>query len=651
MTKQEKEFYDNLKAKIKKYNIKKDGKLLTVKQCLPYARNKFVMSEYKDGSPQELIDIGIETFLYKLSPYLFIEKYGTFDLPGAGTLSAKNLYYFQKEILKDFTNWKKIVLTKTRQCGLSTLSSLIFFWKSVMFKKEWLLIISKDSKTAQDFLEKIRLNLSNLPSWLGISKKVDNVKTIKFSNGSRIEALARSKGAGRGSSPTMVILDEAAFYSTNTICEGIVASVMPSLSRTGGTLIVVSTPNGSAEGSEGYWYYKQVSQLEEAGGIDGPARLYDVKWWEVLDFPGIEPYKGFNEKVQTYIDRDYFNNPDVKKEANNFFMPYAKNNWQENDWLSFQLKNAGKIKYLQEVLQNFIVTGSAVFEEDVIDRIQKDIKEPISKDKLKDKKLEGFWMWKACEPNRKYIMGVDIAKGSSNDSTSVEVYDADTMEQVGEYAGKITTYEAGKIANKIGEYYNYAYCVVECNSIGEAVFNELYYHYNYPSLYKRFVNKDGKDIVTGWMTTNKSRDLITNNFIEHCEDEDLYKEIGIRSERLLSQMKHWIWKGNRPDHASGCHDDNILASAIALYNVAIARKNMVTDDAIVFLDNNGNSVKAIQEGFNTLAEKAAAALEGKKENIAEIESAYREKEREMYQNAGLDPDNSESSDIYKWLLS
>ena len=118
MTEQEQAFLKSIQNKIDKYDIHnyKTKKKLTVRDCLPYGRNKFVVAHYNDGSPDEVIDIGIESFLYKCSPLLFLEKYAQFELPGVGRLSCKELYYFQKEILKDFNNWKKIVATKTRQC-------------------------------------------------------------------------------------------------------------------------------------------------------------------------------------------------------------------------------------------------------------------------------------------------------------------------------------------------------------------------------------------------------------------------------------------------------------------------------------------------------------------------------------------------------
>lgn len=777
MTDQEQAFLKSIQNKIDKYDIHnyKTKKKLTVRDCLPYGRNKFVVAHYNDGSPDEVIDIGIESFLYKCSPLLFLEKYAQFELPGVGRLSCKELYYFQREILKDFNNWKKIVTTKTRQCltednfvmtdrgyisikdvkigdkietlknsksfwtdvldfipqgkkktfsvgiklfgcicgtadhkiltdkgwkeiqelkinedkaltrngyktiefivdngieevydittgthdflangvvvhncGMSTLTSLIFFWKAVLFPNEWLVVISKDGKSSQDFLDKIKTNLENIPEWFGLKITKNNVKGVAFSNKTKIDTFARSKSAGRGTSPTMVILDEAAFYLTNSIIEGIVSSVMPSLSRTGGQLFVVSTPNGSAEGSEGYWYYNQVRQLQEAGGVDGLARLYDVAWWEILDYPGITPYKGYNEKVKTYIARDYFNHPEVKKEAYAFFDPIAKDHWKENEWLSYQMSTAGKVKYMQEILQNFVVTGNTVFSDEIIDRVAARTKVPISKDTLNKKPLKGLWIWKDPLPDHKYIMSGDIAKGSGDDSSCIQVIDISNYEQVAEFNGKCTTLDMAHYAYRIGEYYNWAYGIIECNSIGEATFTELYYNLNYPNLFKQKKSKNGVEVMTGWMTTVKSRELITNKFIDFYYDDSMWKYYQPYSERLLDQMKYWVWKGGRPDHSGNAHDDNIMSMAIGLFNIADAIKNIRSEDDTFFISENGDNI-TIKDNTNTKLADNYLSTKKKDENINP--NIYRNMERRMYQQAGINPADEDAADTLKWLMS
>jgi hypothetical protein len=446
----------------------------------------------------------------------------------------------------------------------------------------------------------------------------------------------------------MVILDEAAFYLTNSIIEGIVSSVMPSLSRTGGQLFVVSTPNGSAEGSEGYWYYNQVRQLQEAGGVDGLARLYDVAWWEILDYPGITPYKGYNEKVQGYIDRDYFNHPEVKKEAYAFFDPIAKDHWKENEWLSYQMSTAGKVKYMQEILQNFVVTGNTVFSDEIIDKVSTETKVPIIKDLLNDRPLKNLWIWKESLLDHKYILGCDVAKGSSDDSSCIQVVDMSTYEQVAEYSGKCTTIDLAKYAYRIGEYYNWAFGVIECNSIGEATFSELYYNLNYPNLFKQKKVKNGEEVMTGWITSTKSRDLITDKFIDFYYDETMWKNYHPYSERLLDQMKFWIWKGGRPDHAGNAHDDNIMAMAIALFNISEGIKRIRGEDDTFFIGENGENI-TMKDNTNTKLADNYLSSRKKDENVNE--NVYRNMERKMYMQAGINPSDENAADTLKWLMS
>ena len=640
MTEQERKFKESILNKIKKYEIKnKKKEPLSFNECLKHATNKFVMTTYYGGE-QELIDVGIETYLCKMSPYYFISKYCSFTLPGSGEFSGESLYYYQKEILKDFINWKKVVLTKSRQTGLSTLMALIFFWKMIFFPKEWGVIISKDSKSSKDVLSKIKDNLKNVPFWLGLKTTRNNEKSLEFSNGSRIDSFARSKSSGRGTSPTMLLLDEFAFYQTKSIAEGIISSVVPSVSATNGSMFVVSTPNGTS--GEGELYYKQVQDLRNYGGINETESsiLYDVQWWMCPDKikDGGGPYKGFNKQLEDYETRDFWHHPEVKKEAEDFFKPIAEKP-KENPWLAFQFNTSGEVKYRQEILQDFVVMGNSVFSASTIERWQNNVNNPKAEGDLNNRYWKGLWYWRKPEEGHRYAIGIDVAKGSSNDSSAVNVIDLDYNEQVAEYLGHCTTKELGKIANDLGRYYNDAYMIVESNSIGEAVFNDLYYNFNYNNLYKmKKINKqDRTQVWTGWMTTQKSRELITNNFIDIFNDEDQAENINIHSQRLLDQMKTWVWSGGRPDHTENTHDDDIMSFAIVLYNLNKARqimpkgKEAANFSRTSFIDENGRDVTFSDNSYEDDEEQ----VEKIKQNIGFNEGAGDE-----------DP-----LALYRWLLS
>ena len=86
MTEAELRFSNAIKEKIEKYSIN-----TTYEKVLTHAKNKFVETVYPDGT-SELIDIGCEKFLYKMSPLLFLEKWCFFDFAVAAHIQ-KNIFF------------------------------------------------------------------------------------------------------------------------------------------------------------------------------------------------------------------------------------------------------------------------------------------------------------------------------------------------------------------------------------------------------------------------------------------------------------------------------------------------------------------------------------------------------------------------------
>lgn len=643
MTEKERKFKESILKKIQDYEIKKDkNTYVTFNDCLKHAKNQFVETVYYDQS-RELIDVGIETYLCRKSPYYFISRYCSFTLPGVGELPGSNLYYYQKEILKDFIFHKKVVLTKSRQTGLSTLMALIFFWRIVFFDSQWGVVISKDGKSSTDVYEKIKDNFKNIPYWLGVKDVINNQKGCKFSNKSKIDTFARSKSAGRGTSPTILLLDEFGFYQTKGIAEGIVSSVVPSAAKTGAPIFIVSTPNGTT--GEGQLYYEQVQELKNCGGYDPmtEAVLYDVQWWMCPDYPTITPHKGYNDKLKYFEDRDYWNNPEVKKEAEEFFKPIAEKP-KENPWLAYQFKTSGEVKYRQEILQDFVVMGNSVFSKTVLEKVQEKVLNPVKEGDLGTRNWKGLWYWLLPEKGHRYGIGMDVAKGTADDSTSIQVLDIDTGEQVAEYLGRISTKEAARLVCDLGKYYNHAYVYVECNSIGEAVFNDLYYNYNYENMYKmKKINKHDKTMVwTGWMTTMKSREMITDCFIDYMSDDDYWPLFHPHSQRLVDQMKTWVWAGGRPDHTEGSHDDDIMAMAILLYNLPKIRQIVPKEGGtkkVAFINEKGKEVSLgaynNDEYNSAYEERKEMAVDKIKENLGLMDTPFEE----------------DALSIYSWLIS
>ncbi len=156
-----------------------------------------------------------------------------------------DLFHDQIRLIEDYDNHEENIALKYRQAGVSTITSawvskrLVFASKT---KPEKILVIANKQDTSIEMANKIRAFVEQWPSWLGVgfSGEKNAQKHFKLSNGCEVKAVATSKDALRGYTPTILIFDEAAFIDAD---DDFWSACMASLS-TGGKVIVISTPNG-----------------------------------------------------------------------------------------------------------------------------------------------------------------------------------------------------------------------------------------------------------------------------------------------------------------------------------------------------------------------------------------------------------------------
>lgn len=565
LNKQEREFVESIKEKISKNEIP-----ITLREALNLASGTFMLTIYNDNST-ELVDTGIEITLIKKSFTYFLEKYCRVIIPGLGVVAMKP-YYFQAEMAKEIENYRKIVVDKTRQCGLSTIFSLYTLWKANFFSAENIDVISLKQMKAQQFIEKMKPTLKKLPEWMKTPVVVNNQKQISFKHNdgsiSNIISEPQSENAGRSDSLSLLVMDELAFYASDNMVRGIVSAATPTLSKTGGRVIMISTPNGTT--GAGSYYYGQVQEAKQE--LHADTKYIEIDWWEVPDDDRISgPKKGYNKVLKEAIGRGYYYNKLIKEDYKKFFTEIVKN-YTKNSWLKSTYNDLGDIKFRQEILHEFVIEGDRVFGPDVMKRVYDRLKDPIIKDELwVDGKFlreqRGFWIWEHAKPGAKYILGVDVSSGTSSDTSTIEVLDTTTMEQVAEFKGFISTPMFARLVKDIARIYNDAFVVIECNSIGDTIFSNVYYSENdpYGNVYKQKRTRNGITRFTGWITDVSTRKLMVKEFIDWVAVPELFEQFKINSSRLYNEMETWIWVGvDKAMHANNCHDDAIMAMALAL---------------------------------------------------------------------------------------
>ncbi len=508
-----------------------------------------------------------------VNPIYAVETYlETFDKTQEGFVPFK-LFPRQKEIIYAYEEHRFNLVTKPRQAGVSTTTAAYMSIKVGFADRdnpEAILIVANKQELAFEFLAKIKDFLSQLPRWIwgneyyGNAKNdaksifiTDSKKEIKLPNGSRVKAVATSKDALRGFTPTYLVMDEAAYIDNGDEVFGAALTAL----GTGGKATLISTPNGMDA-----LYYKTYDQAKNK---KNNFNIIEMKWYEDLRYnKDLRWLKGDAEVAETE-----FNFISYKKMIDDGWKPTSS--WYEE--MCRGMNNDAKM-IAQELDVSFIGSGGNVIDETYIEYQEKvNVREPSVISGVENE----IWIWAPPTEGHQYIMGVDVSRGDGEDASTIVVLDFTTMEQVMEYQGKIQPDLLAQIVEEYGNLYK-AYTVVDITG-GMGVttvlklleFDYKRLHYDTPngkilSSKQRELASYGKDTKTpGFQATNVRLPMIAN--LEFKIRTDAVK---IRSSRMTSEMKTFVFKNGRPDHMDGYHDDLLMSMAMCLWVVEHSFKNL-----------------------------------------------------------------------------
>lgn len=491
-----------------------------------------------------------------------------------------DLFPDQIRLIEDYDSFNENIALKYRQAGVSTVTAAWASKKLVFAKKqkpEKILIIANKLDTSVEMANKIRSFTEQWPAWVGVgfSPEKNSQRHFKLTNDCEVKAVATSKDALRGYTPTILIFDEAAFIEADN---DFWSACMASLS-TGGKVIVVSTPNGydpiyyeiydqSLRGmnefkiSEMVWYRdprytKDLYMVKANDLVHFLLNREDYPEDTVIDLSCENPYERNHDEVKTYIEQGY-------KPCSSWFEGMVK-----------KLKYDRR-KVAQELECNFLGSGDNVFESELLQNISKNqLREPQAK-------LMGssLWIFREPENGHKYVMGVDVSRGDSEDFSCIEIIDFDTREQVLEYVAKVPPDVLAEIAYKWGTMYS-AYCVIDITGgMGVSTARKLQEMNYVGGLYVDNVDPSKKwkwdpklnEKIPG-INFNSKRVQIISSF-----EEAIRHDFKIYSHRLYNEMNTFIFINGRPDHQKGHHDDCIMSISMAIY---VAEKNFQSLQKVV----------------------------------------------------------------------
>jgi len=499
------------------------------------------------------------------------------------------LFPDQVQLIKDYETYNENITRKYRQAGVTTVTAAWISKKLQTAKAtepERVLLIANKKDTAVEMANKVRHFLEQWPEWLnvGFSPDKNSESRFKLNNGCEVKAVATSADALRGYTPTILVFDEAAYIEAG---EDFWAASMASLS-TGGKIILVSTPNGYDPIYYGV-YDQAIRGLNDFHITDlrwfkDPRYTKDLRWVKCQDICHyMLNREQYNDEEVVLWDFDIEKYTELEEQG---YKPYSS--WFESMSKKFKYDRR---KIAQELECDFLGSGDGVIPGDVQENIAKNmIRVP------KEKYMQGtFWQWKEPVIGHRYIMGVDVSRGDSEDFSSINIIDFDEREQVAEYIGKIPPDDLAAVAYKWGILYGNAFIVTDITGgMGVATSRKLQ-ELNYKNLYIEGINtqniwewnKKAMDKIPGLNFNNKRTQIVA------AFEEQLRKGFSVRSNRLLNELNTFVYINGRPDHMKGAHDDAIMSMSMALY---------AADMCFNQLQKNENANKAMLDSW-TMSER------------------------------------------------
>jgi len=536
------------------------------------------------------------------------------------------LFPEQTKMINDFENHNENIVLKYRQAGVSTATSA-WISKKLQFasseKPESVLLLANKLDTATEMANKIKNFLRQWPDWIhvGFDKDKNSQRHYRLTNGSEVKAVATSVDALRGYTPTILIFDEAAYIEAGS---DLWAACMASLS-TGGQVIVISTPNGFDR-----IYYEIFDQCVR--GLNN-FHISRLKWFNDPRFTNdLQWIKIEKDITHFFLHRDEYLDIEIVKNvpAEEYdkmeelgYTPYS-------DWFEQMCKKLkfDRRKISQELECAFLGSGDNVIPPDTIATIEKEVREPIEKWVGNE-----LWVWKEPVEGHKYIMGIDVSRGDSEDSTGFTIIDFDEREQVLEYLGKIPPDIAAELAIKWAEKYDCFIVVDITGGMGVSTSRKLL------ELGHKDFYYDGVKSEEMWRhnpkATEKTPGINFNNKraqIVQALEEQLRTGFKIRSTRLINELKTFVYINGRPDHMRGHHDDLIMAIAMSLY---------VAQNSFAELRKNVNQAKAMLDSWIV---RDGESRENNKKPL--MEPAHLRHQPPL----GLSGDPKKDTEDYLWLF-
>ena len=488
--------------------------------------------------------------LYAKNVLKVIQKDGT-ESPFRLNRGQAWIHQQLEQQLQTAGNIRALVL-KARQVGISTYVEGRFFWRITQNRNSNAFVLSHLAESTTSIFNMVKYFYDAVPHpAFKPELESQSASTLVFDglNSRYRVGTARSTNTGRGQTNKFVHGSEVAFYPQGA---DIVAGLLQTVGGPRTEVILESTANGA-----GGWFYDQCMKAERG---ESEWRLLFVPWFWMPEY---------RKRPSPYFERT--------SEEEKFARLYGL----DDEQICFRRSKIDELggtdlfkqEYPSTAIESFLTSGRCFVEDNHIVAAENDCYSPDFVGDYRagvlDPRTGGpYREWEPPRKDQTYTIGIDVAEGLSHgDYSCAQILDSEGY-QVACWHGHIDPYEWAGVARSLGQRYNDAYLIVERNNHGLTTLRRLQEE-KYPNLFiESTVDGAYGDKMTkrgGFLTTSKTKPLIIDNFSALLRQE----ESGIADTDLISELRTFVIdeKGSYNSQI-GCHDDRVMAYAIALHGLA-----------------------------------------------------------------------------------
>lgn len=446
-------------------------------------------------------------YLYFMDNFFFIQH------PTRGSIQY-HPYKYQERLIDTYHNYRSSIALMPRQSGKTTSAAGYLLWYAMFIPDSTILIAAHKYAGAQEIMQRIRYAYENCPNHIKAGVTTYNKGSLDFENGSRIVSATTTENTGRGMSITLLYLDEFAFVRP-TIAQEFWTSITPTLA-TGGKCIITSTPNSDEDQFALIW--KQANKTINSVGEEQNV--------------GVNGFKSYRAYWKEQPGRD-------------------------EKWADEMRAKLGEDRFNREIGCEFIIADETLINPNTLFKLEG--VDPI------DKQGQIRWYQKP-KKDRVYVVALDPSLGTGSDPCAIQIYEANTTTQIGEWTNNKTDIPNQiKLLKQINNYIvectgqpNNLYYSIENNSIGEAALISLreFGESNIPGI---FISERGKK-RKGYTTTQKVKLSACAKFKTLLESNKLK----IHSKGLISELKTFVASGGSYAAKVGDTDDLVMATLLVI---------------------------------------------------------------------------------------